>query len=234
MIVVIGALLARTSDGLVTPAGLAAGVALSAAAAGSRVEVVARIGDDQPGDGLLLALAATGIGHVATLRDPARATRIAGPIDGAADVDPDGPMTGGQLLEHAAVALPPDATSLDPDEAAPPPTLDGGDVSLALRYLADYRVVVVVHPADRGVLPEVLGAASWASAHLVVVIAPAVTPPSGLPADALLLTIDEGAEGVAGLVGRYAAAVDAGQEPAAAFASLSAAAERRGAADREG
>ena len=71
MIVVIGAVHASGS-GEVAPAGLAAGIALAAAAAARAVELVARIGDDPAGDAVLLAFAAAGIGHVATLRDPAR------------------------------------------------------------------------------------------------------------------------------------------------------------------
>ena len=51
-------------------AGLTAGIALSAAAAGSRVEVVGSVADDGDGDALTLALGRAGVGHAAVLRAP--------------------------------------------------------------------------------------------------------------------------------------------------------------------
>lgn len=174
------------------------------------MEVVARVGDDPPGDAVLLAFAAAGVGHAATLRDAARATSLEvdddEPID--PDPDPDAPPVGG----------PPDH---------PAPTLDAADVGLALRYLSDYRVIVAVHPADVGVLAEVTSAAGYASAHLVVVTDPDGAPPEGAPPGALVVEAARDAMGFGDLLGRYAAAVDLGEDPATAFAMLSVAASTR-------
>lgn len=205
MIVVVGAVSARGVGADVAPGGLASGIALTAATTGARVEIVARIGDDPAGDAVLLAFAAAGVGHVATLRDPARATPIE--LDDDETMDPD-----------------PEDEATEVQDPGPAPTLDAADVGLALRYLSDYRVIVAVHPADPGVLAEVTSAAGYASAHLVVVTDPRIAQDGAPPADALVIAAAAGATGVAGLLGRYAAAVDAGEDPATAFASVSAAA----------
>jgi hypothetical protein len=65
-----------------------------------------------------------------------------------------------------------------------------------------------------------VAAAGWAGGHLVVVLDPAIdgTTPADLPADALVLAVDGTATGLGDPIGRYAAAVDAGQVPADAFA----------------
>jgi hypothetical protein len=173
---------------------------MAAAASGARVELVARIGDDPTGDAVLLSIAAAGVGHVATLRDPARATPVEAPDPEPTDLDE-------EVAEPAAD---------DPGG----PTLDGGDVGLALRYLADYRVIVVAHPSP-AVLAEAMAAAGWAGAHLVVIVDPATdaAPPADLPADALVLAVDGGATALGEAIGRYAAAVDGGTAPADAFAA---------------
>lgn len=202
MIVVIGEVTATGSDGKARPAGLAAAVAHGAAAEGRQVELVSRIGDDPVGDALLLAIAAEGIGHVATLRDAAHDTPLA-----AEETEP---------LDPAAAEA--DVPGVETSPSGP--ELDGADVALALRYLPEYGVVVVAHPSPP-VLAEAGRAAAWASAHLVVLTRPTdPTDPEGeLPADALVLVADTSATGVAATIGRYAAAVDAGSTPAAAFAS---------------
>ena len=84
MIVVVGHPIA-----IATPAGIAAGgpaasVALSAAAAGASVQLVARVVDDPTGDAVLQHLSDGGVAHVATLRQPATAE---GPILEAADLE---------------------------------------------------------------------------------------------------------------------------------------------------
>ncbi len=188
MIVVIGEIGASGAGPGMAPSGLAAGIALAAAAAEARVELVARLGDDPAGDAVLLAFAAAGVGHVATLRDAAHATRLVEPA--AEPIDPDG-------LDGDDVG---GARGADERFA---PTLDAADVGLAMRYLDDYRVIVLVHPADDSVLREVVRATDWATAHLVVVLA--------APDDAA---------GLAGVLGRYAAAVDGGDAPATAFRAI--------------
>jgi sugar/nucleoside kinase (ribokinase family) len=205
VIVVVGAVRAAWAEGggpHVAPSGLAAGIALAAASAGAAVEIVTRLGEDTAGDELLLAFAAARVGHVATLRDAVHATPIAPapgePVDPSDDLD-DAP--------DQAVAAP----------AAPRPTLDAADVELALRYLSDYRVIVVIHPADAGIVREAVAATAWASAHLVVVSEPGAATPGDLPTDSVLLAASDDAEAVASLLGRYAAAIDGGEAPAEAF-----------------
>lgn len=212
MIVVIGAVSARGLGPDVTPDGLASGIALTAAGAGARVEVVSRVGEDPAGDAVLLGLAAGGVGHAATLRDPARATPIVPDEDEIMDPDPD-PDPDPEAAAGSEAA--------DRHDAGPVPTLDAADVGLALRYLTDYRVIVAIHPTDPGVLAEVRSAATYASAHLVVVADPRVASPEA-PDDALVIAVASDATGVADLLGRYAAAVDGGADPAEAFSSLSA------------
>ena len=48
-----------------------------------------------------------------------------------------------------------------------PPSLDPADVGLALRYLSDYRVIVLIHPTGQEMVAEASAAAGWAGAHLV-------------------------------------------------------------------
>jgi sugar/nucleoside kinase (ribokinase family) len=208
MIVVIGALAARALDGEVVASGSAASIALAAARAGSRVEVIARVGDDPDGDGLLLALAGAGIGHVAVLRDPSRHTVIQG---AAADDD--------------AAPGSADADANVDQSTAAPPTLEAADVGLAMRYLTDFVVVALIHPSDGAVVATVNEAVSWATAHLLVVVDPASSSMSveDLPADAVVVESSADAEGPAILIGRYLAAIDAGTSPVEAFEELRAA-----------
>ena len=162
---------------------------------------MARLGDDPAGDAVLLRLAALGIGHVATLRDPARPTRSV-PAE-AEPLDPD-----------------PSSDAPDAGPTAEEPTLDAGDVGLALSYLTDFRVVVAIHPSD-GVLAETVAAAAYGGAHLVVVRAGESPSPSdvALPTDALVLAAPLDGTALGDPLGRYAAAVDAGEDPAAAYAA---------------
>ncbi|MFP5342315.1 MAG: hypothetical protein ACLGIJ_05210 [Candidatus Limnocylindria bacterium] len=215
MIVVIGAIVAGGVGPVTVPAGLAARIALAAASADGRVEVVARIGDDPAGDAVLLALAAGRVGHVATLRDAAHAT----PAREAAEepIDPDGDGADGDGPGGDGPGG--DGSGEEPADASASsrPTLDAADVGLAMRYLDDYRVIVVVYPSDPGIVREVVAAADWASAHLVVVTVPGQPAPGDLPAGSLVVAAADDADGVGDVIGRYAAAVDAGTAPKAAF-----------------
>ena len=223
MIVVIGALgLLGTIDEPVAD-GLAPEIAVSAAAAGARVELISKAGDDPAGDAVLIALAQAGVGHVATLRDPARLTPVralpAEPIDPAAPaidavpLDPADALTDDLAAPSAADA---DAT---PD---PPPTLDAADVSLALRDLTDYEVLVAVHAAP-DLLAEAVAAAAWTGARLVLVVEPETDVPAGVPADALVVAAAANdAEAVGTRIGRYAAALARGDDAATAYRELTA------------
>jgi hypothetical protein len=198
VIVIVGSPVGRLEDGRVTTGGVAARAAISAVEAGGSVQVVGRVGDGPDADGLLLALATGGVGHVAILRDPARAT----PLEPEPSLD------------------------LDPSDDDPaPPTgvrpieIDAADVDLGLRYLTDYRVVVLVPPARPEVVAVVADAARWAAARLVVITDGADVPSPSLPSDAIVLAAPESdPDGAfATLVGRLAAALDAGADPASAF-----------------
>jgi sugar/nucleoside kinase (ribokinase family) len=75
VIVVLGRPGLSADGGLNQPAGQ---IALAAAGAGGRVEVVGSVGDDADGDEVVVQLGRGGIGHAALLRDPAGVTPRAG------------------------------------------------------------------------------------------------------------------------------------------------------------
>jgi hypothetical protein len=191
-------------------AGLAAGIALAIRAAGRDVELVSRVGEDPAGESILLALARAGIGHVATLRDAVHPTAVVPLSD---EVDPD-------LLADPDDA--PDAgwTSLGPPGSA---SLDGGDLELALRYLDGFSVAVVAEPLESSSLEIVAEAAAYAGATLVV-----LAPGDGVgpvPDGAIVIEAPvSDPDGVfARTVGAFAAAVDAGADPAGALEAVAAA-----------
>ncbi len=187
------------------PAGRAAAIALAAAGAGARVELMGRVGDDAAGDSLVLALGHEGVGHVALLRDPARPTLIH-----------PGPGTDGDELLEAAPRNG-HGGALDADRGGP--RLEPADVALGLRYLTAFDVLVVGDDAPVDVIPACVEAAAFAGARLVVAVRLPGGVPDGLPEDAtVLIAPDEDGEAFARLLGRYAAALDAGSEPGAAFA----------------
>lgn len=206
MIVVVGSPHLQVGDatGVQRAAGLAAGVAVGAAAAGGDVQLVGKTGDDPAGDVILLDLAARGVGHVAVLRDPSRPT----PETAAPDAD----------------AEPFDEPESDPQKSTETPvgpTLEPADIELGLRYLPDYRVVVVADPLPPAALDVVLAASRWSGAALVIVLTHG-SDPVDIP-DATILEAPQGdpVDAFASVVGGYAAALDRGEEPAEAFASAS-------------
>jgi hypothetical protein len=160
--------------------GLAVAVARAAVAAGARVELVGKIGDDAAGDAIAVDLERAGIGHAALLRDPAAVTPTA--------------------------------------ERALCPALTAADVELALRYLVDFRVVVVADVPARDVADVVAELAGFAGAHRVLVGGSVAEGP-----DITQLRPGAGDHAAfAALVGAYAAMIDAGGPPADAFARASA------------
>jgi hypothetical protein len=211
VIVVIGSPVGRNTAQGIAAAGVAATVGRIAAAAGADVQLVGKVGEGAVGDAVLLSLANSRVGHVAVLRDASAATplvpdgaeseAVLGPIDGE-------PEPSESRAEHA--------------EAAGEPALDAGDLQLALRYLPDYRVVVIADALDEPALSTVVEAGRWAGAQLIVVVAAGLTT-QGIPEDATVLeapAVD--AEGAfSAVVGAYAAALDRGASPAEAFASAS-------------
>lgn len=222
MIVVIGALGLRGTIDEPEPDGLAPEIARAAAVAGARVELISKAGDDPAGDAVLLALARDGVGHVATLRDPARLTPVRPRPDEPTDpADPSGDSPTG---DGDVAATPDDATPSAPRDPPdhPGPILDAADIALALRYLTDFEVLVAVH-ASAGLLAEAVAAASWSGARLVVVVEAETEVPAGLPADALVVAAAaDDAEGVGARIGRYTAALSRGDDAAAAYRELTA------------
>lgn len=104
-------------------------------------------------------------------------------------------------------------------------TLEPADLDLALRYLPEVRVVVLVEmPA--AVVGVASDHAAWTGAALVVIGGAAVDGPTlDLPTDATVLKAPErDPDGTfAGFVGAFAARLDAGETPADAWAATTSA-----------
>ena len=205
MIVVVGLpAYADSPDGERCAGGMAVEAAAAAKLHGSQVELVGKVGEDGAGDAVVLALGRLGIGHAALLRDPLRPTPVltAGSVvgDDSAEVDADTP---------AATMLPANPTER--------PVLDAADIDLALRYLPHASVIVLMDPVPDGALAVAADAAAFATARLIVVV-PAGSSPPEVSAEATVLEAPSDDDGSFGrLVGTFAAALDVGTEPAAAF-----------------
>ena len=221
MIVVIGSpAYASTPSGDGAAAGLAVEVAAAARARGAAVELVGKVGDDGAGDAVVLGLGRLGIGHAALLRDPARPTPVLTAL-GEAEADQGGDVAAGLEavggdVEEAAEPARPTRTLLPADPDARP-AMDAGDVALALRYLAEAKVVVLAEPLPEAAVTAVVDGATFSGARIVALVPAGAAAPT-LSGDATIL--EEPAEddgSFARLVGQYAAALDAGKEPAAAF-----------------
>lgn len=205
VIVVVGSTAYRPADedAADRAEGRAAAIARAAIAAGSRVQLVARVGDDPEGDRLVLALAREGIGHAAILRDAAERTRVISPP----------PVTVAGADEVELLADEPDDESF----GSHGPTLGGPDIELAIRYLADATVVVSADGLEAGAAAALAGAASFAGAQLVLAGEGSV-PASDDPSVTVFEAPASDPDGAyASMVGRYAAALDAGRTPADAF-----------------
>jgi sugar/nucleoside kinase (ribokinase family) len=184
--------------------GMAVEVAAAAQRRGSQVELVGKVGEDGAGDAVVLALGRLGIGHAALLRDPVRPTPVltagAAIVDDSAEVDADTTV----------------ATVL-PANPAERPSLDAADIELALRYLPAATVIVLTDPLPDGALAVAVEAATFATARLIVVVAAGAAPPE-VSIEATVLEAPADDDGSFGrLVGTFAAALDAGADPAAAF-----------------
>lgn len=191
-------------------AGRAVAVARAAIQIGAGVELIGKVGRDPAGDAVLIALAADGIGHAAVLRDPARPT----PALAFEPVEDDVPLA-------AAVG---DDEPTDDGWAVPDPrqamlALDAGDLDLALRYLSDYRVLVIAEPLADDALAVVVEACAFGGAFLVVALEPNGALPD-LPAEATVFEApDADPDGLFGrTVGRFAAGLDQGLAGAQALA----------------
>ena len=208
MIVVIGHPILR-APGLGGGAdGTAARIATAAAAARRAVQLVGKVGDDPEGDRLLLALADAGVGHVALLRDAARRTPVMVAEPPEADDTLGVDVTA--MADDEALAEPPRPT-IEPPDPADRPTLEPADVELALRYLTDYRVVIVAEPGRPDLVEVAAIAAGYGDAALVVIVAPGDDGPQGATVIEQPSADPDGA--FATLVGTLAADLDAGALP---------------------
>jgi ribokinase len=221
VIVVVGSPIAEPIRQEIRAGGLGADLARRAAAAGAAVQIVGRVGEDAAGDQVLLSLAAAGIGHVAVLREPGRPTPAASPIAGAS-TSPDGPALGDELLVDEGMSDSGDGSSGAPSADREPAGLsvDAADLELALRYVPDYRVLIIAADLDPPALAAVLAAASWSGAHVIglLVDGSATTQlPDG--ATALLRPAADPDGAFAAMVAGYAVALDRGDEPRSAFSA---------------
>ncbi len=219
MIVVVGLpAYADSPDGEKCAGGIAVEAAAAAKRRGGLVELVGKVGEDGAGDAVVLALGRLGIGHAALLRDPVRPT----PVLAGGSAGPD---------EVAEVDAEPPIARLLPEDPAERPSLEAADIELALRYLPQSSVIVLTDPLQEGALAVAVEAAAFAAAKLVVVV-PAGSSPPDVPADATVFEAPVDDDGSFGrLVGTFAAALDAGTEPAAAFRAAVATAGWEPAAD---
>jgi hypothetical protein len=95
--------------------------------------------------------------------------------------------------------------------------LDAGDIELALRYLTDFRVIVIAEPIDPDAARVVADAASYAGAHLIWAAGKGSAPPPSTDALTVLDAPREDGGAFAELVGSYAAGLDAGVPAERAF-----------------
>jgi hypothetical protein len=112
-------------------AGLGVDIALAAAAAGARVELVGKIGDDSAGDAVAVELERAGVGHAALLREPAART----PVEGAEPA-----LSLGLADVELALRYLPDFRVIVAADALPDPV--GEIVAEAARYGGAHRVLI--------------------------------------------------------------------------------------------
>lgn len=225
VIVVIG-------DPILRPAGVgapsqaggpASAIARACAEAGATVQIAGKVGDDPAGDEILLTLTRDGIGHVALLRDAGTVTQVGAPAASTITADE---VDAGSLADARADAdREPDPMTTDGDEqraSAPTSALAPEDLDLALRYLTSFAVLIVAQPLHASTLAVAVESAAYSGAHLILIDATEAETAAvaSVPVDditALLSPADDAEGQFAGLVGRYAAALDGGAAPAAAF-----------------
>ena len=222
MIVIVGSPIGLPVGEGIVGAGLPADIARAAAASGAAVEVVGRVGEDATGDAILLDLAAHEVGHVAMLREPGRPTPTAAP-SGNGSAMTDGPALGEAVLDGIDRPDDHDDSAAEGDDAGNLPaglSVDAGDLELALRYVPDYRVLIVAADLDAGAFGAIVVGAGWSGAHLIVLL-PEGPSARAIPdgATALLRPPTDPDGAFAAMVAGYAVAIDRGDEPRAAFAT---------------
>ena len=222
MIVVVGDPSLRLAGETVTaePDGPAAAIARACALAGATVQLAGKVGDDPPGDEILLGLTRLGIGHVALLRDAGTVTSI-----GQTAVAPiaDETVAPNDLADADAESERREDAPADRGRPpAPTSVLAPEDLDLALRYLSTFSVLIVAQPLQPATLAVAIDSAAYSGAHLILIDATEAetTATSRVPVDditALESPARDPDGDFAGLVGRYAAALDGGAPAAAAF-----------------
>ena len=202
MIVVIGQPILGRVDGQPVATGSPARIALAAAVGGASVQLVGKVGEDPDGEAVVLALAQGRVGHVALLRDPAHPT----PRDASGDGETPDALAGEPVMA----------------DATPRPAMDAADIELALRYLTEFRVIVLADDLDETASRVVADAAGWSSATLIALVPEGRPEPRALPADAVVLGApsEDGDGAFDRLVGALAAAIDAGRDPRTVFEEL--------------
>jgi hypothetical protein len=198
-------------------AGRAVGVARAAVAAGALAQLIGKVGADKAGDALLIDLARAGIGHAAVLLDPGRPTAVA-PTPTVGDLGDD--PAASPRLDEGPERVDDSEAPAEPVDDEPRLGLDAADVDLGLRYLTGYSVIVTAEPLSDATLAIVAEAAAYAGAHLVVVTQSGTPGPvidRNVPSTLLEAPADDPDEQFAGVVGRYAAALDTGAAAEEAF-----------------
>jgi hypothetical protein len=136
---------------------------------------------------------------------------------GSVGDDPDGDAVALELgragIGHAALLRDPaGVTPRASSTAGKLPRLDAGDLDLGLRYLAEWRVLVMAEPIDDETLAVAADAAAYHTAPLIVLVANDANPQVGLDRATTVLEMPEEDAGAFGaLVGRYAALLDLGR-----------------------
>ncbi len=199
MIVVIGSPVLRRDPATtaVDVVGLPGRIAMAAASANRTVQLVGKVGDDDAGDTLLNALTTAGVGHAATLRDASNATPTSDAPPAAADDDP---FPADDFVDALPLGLP----------------LEAGDVQLALRYLTEFRVVVIAAPLDAQTLATAIESAGFAGAHVIRLDGGTDDVPTDIAMTAFEAPADD-EPAFAAMVGQYAAGLDGGRTAADAF-----------------
>lgn len=121
---------------------------------------------------------------------------------------------------HAALLRIPGTTTPRGGTTDAPTRLDAADVELGLRYLTDYRVLIVADTVPTDVLTVAVDAAAYAGAALVIVVAHGERPIAVVDSAATVLEAPDEAQGpFAVAVAGYALALEAGTDPALALRS---------------
>jgi hypothetical protein len=137
---------------------------------------------------------------------------LVGSVGDDADGDAVALELGRAGIGHAALLRDPAGATPRPSTTDALPRLDSGDLDLGLRYIADWRVLVMAEPIDEETLAVAADAAVYHAAALILVVAQGAVSQVGLDRAATVLEMPEEDAGAFGaLVGRYAALLDAGR-----------------------